>query len=164
MEEMTALSLWQPWATLVAAGQKLYETRDWGTPFRGPLAIHATGTFPASARGLCAWPVFRLAVAGAGFATPADLPRGAVVAVAELVACRRVVRWDPAARVVGWDDGTHQTLPAEEAAFGDYTPGRYGWQLARIRRLPTPVPAKGHQRLWRWPVPAELEAWLTSDQ
>ena len=38
---MKALSLHQPWAWLVATGQKHYETRSWGTPYRGPLAIHA---------------------------------------------------------------------------------------------------------------------------
>lgn len=41
---MKALSLHQPWATLIAAGAKVYETRSWPPP-RGligqPLAIHA---------------------------------------------------------------------------------------------------------------------------
>lgn len=38
---MNAISLWQPWASLVAAGIKRIETRSWGTNFRGPIAIHA---------------------------------------------------------------------------------------------------------------------------
>jgi hypothetical protein len=36
-----AISLWQPWASLMAAGVKLHETRHWWTSYRGPLAIHA---------------------------------------------------------------------------------------------------------------------------
>jgi hypothetical protein len=36
-----ALSLWQPWASLVALGVKTIETRSWSTSYRGPLAIHA---------------------------------------------------------------------------------------------------------------------------
>jgi len=36
-----AISLWQPWASLVANGLKLYETRGWPTKYRGVLAIHA---------------------------------------------------------------------------------------------------------------------------
>jgi hypothetical protein len=35
------LTLWQPWATLIAEGVKTIETRSWRTNHRGPLAIHA---------------------------------------------------------------------------------------------------------------------------
>ena len=38
---MKALSLWQPWASLIAAGVKKVETRHWPTAYRGPIAIHA---------------------------------------------------------------------------------------------------------------------------
>lgn len=46
---MKALTLWQPWATLVALGVKTIETRSWSTSYRGPLAIHAA-TRPISDR------------------------------------------------------------------------------------------------------------------
>jgi ASCH domain len=36
-----ALSLHQPWASLVALGVKKIETRSWSTRYRGPLLIHA---------------------------------------------------------------------------------------------------------------------------
>lgn len=38
---MKAITLTQPWATLVAIGAKRIETRSWATRYRGPLAIHA---------------------------------------------------------------------------------------------------------------------------
>lgn len=38
---MRALTLWQPWASLVALDVKTIETRSWSTSYRGPLAIHA---------------------------------------------------------------------------------------------------------------------------
>lgn len=41
---MKALTLWQPWATLIAIGAKTIETRSWSTNHRGPLAIHAAKT------------------------------------------------------------------------------------------------------------------------
>lgn len=47
---MKALSLTQPWATLVATGAKQIETRSWSTKYRGPLYIHAAKGFPAYAR------------------------------------------------------------------------------------------------------------------
>ena len=41
LKEVRAISLWQPWATLIANGHKRYETRAWRTAYRGPLLIHA---------------------------------------------------------------------------------------------------------------------------
>jgi len=39
---MKAISLLQPWATLVVTGVKTIETRSWGTKYRGPILIHAS--------------------------------------------------------------------------------------------------------------------------
>jgi len=36
---LKALSLWQPWASLMALGVKRIETRSWQTQHRGPLII-----------------------------------------------------------------------------------------------------------------------------
>lgn len=38
---MKALTLHQPWASLIAVGAKTIETRSWSTSHRGALAIHA---------------------------------------------------------------------------------------------------------------------------
>ena len=38
---MLALSLWQPWASAIAVGAKVFETRHWATERRGLIAIHA---------------------------------------------------------------------------------------------------------------------------
>jgi hypothetical protein len=38
---MRALTIRQPWATLIAEGVKTIETRSWSTKHRGPIAIHA---------------------------------------------------------------------------------------------------------------------------
>lgn len=42
---MKALSLLQPWASLVASGKKTIETRVWNTKYRGPLLICAAKGF-----------------------------------------------------------------------------------------------------------------------
>ena len=39
--KIAAISLHQPWATLIARGHKEYETRSWYTNYRGPLLICA---------------------------------------------------------------------------------------------------------------------------
>ena len=45
---MKAITLWQPWASLIACGAKKYETRSWATRYRGPIAIHAAKKYPAN--------------------------------------------------------------------------------------------------------------------
>lgn len=43
---MKALSLYQPWASLIAVGVKTIETRSWATKYRGRLLIHAAAREP----------------------------------------------------------------------------------------------------------------------
>ncbi len=38
---MKTLTIWEPWATLIAQGRKQIENRSWSTTHRGTLAIHA---------------------------------------------------------------------------------------------------------------------------
>jgi hypothetical protein len=80
---MKALTVAQPWATLIAIGAKRIETRSWTTRHRGPLAIHAAHAFPRIARDLARTSPFAEALA-AGRA-PLLLPRGVVVATCTLV-------------------------------------------------------------------------------
>lgn len=48
-----ALSLTQPWASLVVLGEKQWETRSWPTKYRGELYIHAAKWFPTWAKDMC---------------------------------------------------------------------------------------------------------------
>ena len=38
---MKAITVWQPWAQLLAEGKKHDETRSWRTNYRGEILIHA---------------------------------------------------------------------------------------------------------------------------
>src|ERR1700722_19135273 len=51
--EMKALTLTQPWATLVSIGAKRVETRSFRVSYRGSLAIHAAKGFPKWAQETC---------------------------------------------------------------------------------------------------------------
>jgi len=46
-------------------------------------------------------------------------------------------------------DWVHE-LSERERAFGDFTPGRYGWFCEEPRELPEPIPARGYPGLWTW--------------
>jgi hypothetical protein len=136
---MKALSLTQPWATLVLLGVKRYETRSWQTAYRGPLAIHAARTFPQAARTLCRLEPFPSALAAAGIHHWTQLPRGAVIGVVELCGCVPVELLPP--------------LSPEEEAFGDYRPGRWAWELAIPTPLAAPLPCRGRLGLFDVPEP-----------
>lgn len=85
---MKALSLRQPWASLIADGRKTIETRAWRTRYRGPLAIHA------SARPY------------------ADLPAGGILAVAWLYCCRPMEESDEDDACIPLFDGAYAWLLA----------------------------------------------------
>lgn len=154
---MKALSIMQPWATLIAQGAKRIETRSWETSYRGPLAIHAS-------KGLPGW-VADVVRSDPQFATAlgnlldprgkvlGDLPRGCIIAICQLVSVKFI-----GANADGWSwtgpDGRQFSyqLTDRERAFGDYTPGRYAWLLDDVRPLDVPVPARGALGLWEAPL------------
>ena len=72
-----------------------------------------------------------------------DYPLGAVLAVGELVAVFRV---------------ESLRVSSTESELGDWTPGRYAWQICNVRRLPEPILWRGAQSLWN--VPPSLEEQL----
>lgn len=160
---MKALSLTQPWAILIAIGAKRIETRSWGTAYRGPLAIHASKTFPAWAKD-CAGgsSVFRGALGWPDLCGPLTqewiddistrlkaLPLGAVIAICRLVGCKLIM--DSELKLGPCADSARMLAPPEpELFFGDYTPGRYAWILEDVAAFPQPIPAKGALGLWEW--------------
>lgn len=150
-----ALSLNQPWASLMASGAKLIETRSWrpGLALKHGdlLAIHASKSFHLEDKDLCLRPPFSTALQRVGARGPAHLPLGAVVAIAVYDRC---VPSDHRAFVEG--------LSAEERAFGNYAPGRYLWVMREVRRI-KPIPQRGAQGLWLWEVPWHLVSFLDGD-
>ena len=138
---MKALTLTQPWATLVAIGAKGIETRNWRTSFRGPLAIHAAKGWSRADRELCWLSPFAEALRAA----PHPLLRGRVIAIAYLDDCRRITNLDGGPGLASLSD--------RERAFGDYTAGRWAWILTGVVALKEPVPARGALGLWVWEPP-----------
>jgi activating signal cointegrator 1 len=127
---MKALTLYQPWATLISIGAKKIETRSWSTNYRGPLAIHAGKKLPNIDPHFLREP-FHSCLLGH------EIPFGFVVATCELVDVERIY--------------ADSYIPGKpELMFGDYTIGRYMWKLEHVKILPGPIPAKGAMGLWEW--------------
>jgi hypothetical protein len=117
---MKAITLHQPWATLVAFGFKTIETRTWPAPsslIGERIAIHAAG-------------------AGRIRKMFHTLPLGCVVATAVLT---EVVPTEWAI----------QRFP-DQLPFGDYTTGRFAWLLDDVVAFDRPVKASGKQGFWEW--------------
>ncbi len=174
---MKALTLWQPWASLIMAGEKVLETRSWAwhtAPEGERLAIHAAARAP-----VCWWddnlsPHFARVLdemEARGLHRLDLLPRGALLGTVELVASEQT----PNSQMLLTDQGRRMAQPfmadaafvldlirvhhpglgpqhlSQEMAFGDFGPERWAWVLDKPLVLPKPIPCRGHQRLWKVP-------------
>lgn len=154
---MKAITLHQPWATLMAIGAKRIETRSWSTQHRGPLAIHAAKALPAYAKRACydlppsMWQALGWPVVGAWTDVEAgirQLPVGAIVATVVLVGCVRTIDVFCHPPRVFFGEGT---VPGEfERELGNYEPGRFAWVTTNLKSIDPPIPASGAQGLWEW--------------
>lgn len=146
---MKAITIIQPWAMLIALGEKRFETRGWATKHRGELAIHAGKKVDREA---CKVPEIAAALARHGY-NSGNLPRGSVLAVTKLEECweiDRCLRGDIVLEKDGGNSMREDPISKKEEAFGFYDAGRYAWELGNIERLPQPVMVKGKLSLWEW--------------
>jgi activating signal cointegrator 1 len=154
-----ALTLHQPWASLIALGVKTIETRSWPCPpslIGQPLAIHAGASEPELGLVLGEAVVVRH---GDGWYVEefhdqrcgSRLPLGAVVATCRVATCVPIVRdvYEVAAtgpcmyvsasgsamRVVKLADteSSAQIVATDQVSYGDFTPGRYAWLLEDVK-------------------------------
>lgn len=176
---MKAITLHQPWASLVGLGIKTIETRSWCTKYRGPLAIHAAKRQPDQALRVgdfvTGWeyrppshPILWHIAPGQRWPwnedrseldlPRTDLPLGAVVAIAQLVDVIEIsdgltdfIYHRPGMRL--WhrvDEGRRGTADmTDQLPYGNFTLGRYAWLLDNIKPI-DPIPAQGRQGLWNW--------------
>lgn len=138
---MKAITIKQPWATLIALELKEFETRSWSTKHRGPIAIHAGKTIDRHA-----YHEFQSVLARHGYKKESDLPTGAVIAKANLIECHKVVKQERCEEAVT-DKGA--IITGLEFLFGFYEVGRSAWQLKDVEAI-EPIPAKGQLSLWDW--------------
>lgn len=156
-DTVTAISLWEPWGSLMRTGAKTIETRHWPIRHRGPLLICAAARKNQSEmRELLAMPSFQEGLQPL-FSDP-DLPLariikgrpiqvdhllyGHAVALVYLYACRTV-------------EGLTLGDIEKEREFGNYSSGRYAWMTRGLQRF-KPFPVKGHQGLFSVRLPDGL--------
>ncbi|AWP28802.1 ASCH domain-containing protein [Paenibacillus sp. Cedars] len=147
---MKAITIIQPWATLIALGEKQLETRSWPTKHRGELAIHAGKKIDREA---CEVAEIKAALMRHGY-TVESLPTGAVVAIASMTECWSIGMDYQSGMPLLYhaERGREETriVGLKESKSGFYYPGRFAWEMANVNRLLEPIPAKGMQGFWNW--------------
>lgn len=124
---MKAISIKQPWASLIVHGIKNIENRSWRTNFRGRVLIHASASHGRK---------FSVdltdAQTKAAFATIAketmfgNMPFGSIIGSVEIVDCVQ----------------NHPSIWADKVV--------YNWVLANPILFPEPILAKGKLSLWEY--------------
>lgn len=147
-----ALSLWQPWAWLIAVGVKRHETRHWMTAYLGPIAIHAAKRLDRAGA------PHELCVAAGGRDWEHAQALGAIVAIGELTAVRSTDHMRNRLRVDGKSAYDH--LTASDRAAGDFSRGRFAWAIDKVRPLKAPIPTVGRQGLFDWTEPHDIGGML----
>lgn len=133
---MKCLTIRQPWAMLIALGEKEFETRSWRTAYRGEIGIHAGLKINKK---VCEQEPFKSVLAKHGY-TADNLPTGAIIATSQLTGCYEVT---PEVDLREWIQGN-------EYVFGNYEEGRFAWKFEEIVQLSDPIPAKGQLSIWNY--------------
>jgi activating signal cointegrator 1 len=132
---MKAISLWQPWASLIAIKAKKVETRSWYTSYRGELLICAAKTVNSPYRDYYySLPVIPM-ISETEPVPFEDLPRGKAVAKVQLIDCVKMTR-----KMIN-------ETPENEKLVGDWKVGRFAMILDDIQAI-EPFYVKGQQGLF----------------
>ena len=140
-----AITVYQPWASMIACGLKRFEFRGWVPPqrfMRRPVAIHASvktetkktlQKYLDAYEGTAAIPIIEAAMR-------CDLPTGSVLCTAEITGVLRA-------------NGLVEPITGKVVVNGGFA-----WRLEKIKTFPQPLPAKGAQGFWWWTQPAGTPA------
>ena len=139
---MKSLTISQPYASLIASGEKWVENRTWHTPHRGYLAIHAgKGQQYMDRQSLI----------------ESEYPTGVVLCRVKLVACIELKEIQHFAkhRLEALAPGTEKFW--SEIARHKHAEGPWCWVLQDVKRYREPISARGRQGLWEWDEPDLVE-------
>lgn len=122
---MKALTIKQPWASLIIEGYKKYEFRSWKTNYRGKILIHAGLSLEKDVQER--FKDYNL-----------DYKLGYIIGEVEIVDCILV------------DKDFNQSLRnIDPIVYGRSNHvENYAWKLENIKKYDNPIPCKGKLSLW----------------
>lgn len=123
---MKALTIKEPWATLIINGYKKYEFRGWKTYYRGKILIHAGLNIEKDI--LQRFEEYNL-----------EYSKGLIIGEAELVDCILV------------DEKLDKELrKINQNVYGNNHINMYAWKLENIKKYKKPIKVKGKLGLWNY--------------
>ena len=124
---MKALTIKQPWASLIIEGYKKYEFRSWKTNYRGKILIHAGLSLEKDVQQR--FKNYNL-----------DYKLGYIIGEAEIVDCILV------------DEKFNESLRnIDPIVYGRSNHvENYAWKLENIKKYDNPIPCKGKLSLWEY--------------
>lgn len=153
---MKALTIWQPWASLIMAGFKPYEFRGWEVPRyvrNERIVIHA------GARQLKKDEVAAIIDQLANGEFAGGMKTDAIAFLEDVLMDRR--RLPRAAGLgtvrLGEAKQSHELWPDQFEGYSDSDRARvsnWAWPVSDIRHFEPIVPLNGHQGFWNWPYPS----------
>lgn len=144
-----AISLWQPWASLIPLKLKQYETRSWKTNYRGKLLICST------AKETKAQYQQYLKICNEVELPPwneTNFLLGCAIAICDLMDCIEMT-----AEFISKQS-------TSEILCGDWQVGRYAWKLENIQPITEPFAVKGKQGLFNISLAQECIKCFVSTQ
>ena len=159
--QLRAITIWQPYASLIVLGLKRFETRSWSTRWRGTLVIHSASR--------CDWFVRHdITRVQSLIHEPANGGLWSEAGLSESQRRLARTRWDDPClyeSALGFVQLTdcRQMMDSGsrfENEVGQFGPGRYGWELDEPVAFEQPIPDRGQQGLWvpSFAVEAEVRA------
>ena len=124
---MKALTIKQPWASLITEGYKKYEFRSWKTNYRGKILIHSGLSLEKDMQER--FKDYNL-----------DYQLGYIIGEAEIVDCILV------------DEKFNEELRnIDLLVYGRSNHvENYAWKLENIKKYDNPIPCKGKLGLWNY--------------
>ncbi|MDF5716487.1 MAG: ASCH domain-containing protein [Rhizonema sp. NSF051] len=133
---MYAITLWEPWATLLAKGIKQVETRSWH-PHRN-MKLPQTILIHAASRPVRRTELYAVYQSiGINIPGPGSFPLSAIIGA---------VNFDNYFLMT--EEIIAQTSRVERAC-GLWLPGRWGWNCSNPILFDQPIPCKGQQLFWK---------------
>lgn len=127
---LKALTIHQPYASAIMAGNKLFETRPWHPGKVSEFVLHAGKGTNIAAQSVVKqfipdWPKVE------------DLPYGAALGIVT------ITNVYPVADIV-------EEIDELELRIGNWDDGYYAWELNVIEIFDKPISIKGQQKFWNW--------------
>ena len=136
---MKVISVWNPWATLIVHGFKIFETRSWPAPksmLGQTLGIASTRKVNPVQRAAFDEPLFAGFYFMTGLPVLHELPHGYLLGTVTLDSVEHIT------------EEFLLDITEEERAYGWHDIGRYAWRLKNVVKFDEPIPIMGKQGIW----------------